>query len=244
MPSSWLIGPPLRRRWRPGWQTGAPQSTPRAKPRPPRRRPRPRTAGARRQVGQVPGSATLSGRACRSLMRKGVRLGPAAGGGGARGAPAEASEFRRRGVGGVTKPSAGGADRAARTRLEALLLDLLEQRGAVQAQELRRTVLVPVRLLERLEDQVGLEVLDHVAEGEARGRQLRGRRGRCARAAQRGGQVVDRDRALAAEHDEALDRVLELAHVAGPGVREQALLGLLGELGRPPALAARRLEEV
>src|SRR3990172_9940326 len=79
---------------------------------------------------------------------------------------------------GVTKPSDGIARRPRRLWLEPLLLDLLDQRRAVQAEELRRPVLVPVRLLEGLQDQVRLEVLDDVAEGEAARRNVRGGEGR------------------------------------------------------------------
>ena len=51
---------------------------------------------------------------------------------------------------------------------EALLLDLLEQRGAIQAEQAGRLVLVPVRALERLQDQVRLEAVDDLVEGDAR----------------------------------------------------------------------------
>src|SRR5688572_1684612 len=115
----------------------------------------------------------------------------ARGGGGGKGR-AEASARRRSGPEAVTKPSGpvGGAgppfqrrDGLRRAALvaaarragplalcigrEAHLLDLLEQRGAVEPEQLRGLVLVPVRLLERAQDEIGLEAVDHLVEGDA-----------------------------------------------------------------------------
>ena len=73
---------------------------------------------------------------------------------------AEASENRRFGDGRVTKPSvpsrrgtraSGSAGRSVLAVLEALLLDLLEQRGAVEPEQLGGAVLVPLGLLEGLD---------------------------------------------------------------------------------------------
>ena len=115
---------------------------------------------------------------------------------------AEASEFRRSGHRpAVTNPSVRDAGRSrtavgrAGRRLETLLLDLLEQGRAVQPEQLRRAVLVPVRLLERLQDQVGLEASTTSLNGMPLGRQrAERRRGAGARIAPKGGGQVRRGR--------------------------------------------------
>src|SRR5262245_1499168 len=122
---------------------------------------------------------------------------------------------------------------------EALLLDLLEQRGAIQPEQARRLVLVPVRALERLSDQVGLEAVHHLVEGDAGLRQPLASRsglGVAAAAVQRARQVGEADLAAAAQHHQPLDQVLELAHVARPVVAHERFHGLGRDAARAELL--------
>src|SRR5581483_551642 len=121
-----------------------------------------------------------------------------------------------------------------------ILLDLAVEPLPVDPEETRRLVLVPVALPERRREQATLGVF----EGRDV-RRLAGARLRCDPAADRGGEVVDADRVGNREREGALDRVLELADVARPGVGGEPR----HRLGRDPlrgdlVLTAEPIEEV
>src|SRR5450432_4654029 len=118
----------------------------------------------------------------------------------------------------------------ARSR-DALAAELLDERRAVQAEQLGGAVLVAAGALERLADHPLLDRLQHGAQvgavlGQAgdRGR-LRGQAARCADLRR---QIGNRDEALALDDHHALDDVLELADVARPriGLQDRHRLGL------------------
>jgi hypothetical protein len=54
-----------------------------------------------------------------------------------------------------------------RLGLETLFLDLLEQGGAIEPEELGRAILVPMRLFEGLENQIRLEVANYLVERDS-----------------------------------------------------------------------------
>src|SRR5213078_3889198 len=118
--------------------------------------------------------------------------------------------------------------------LDAVLAQLLPQGGAVDAEQ--RGGLGPLALaqLEDAQDVGALEVVERrdVVGGEGLERGWRG--GGAAR-----GDVGDVEHVAGGEDDGALDRVLELAHVAGPGLRDEVGDRGLGEL-EPAALGAQR----
>src|SRR4029453_7768792 len=103
--------------------------------------------------------------------------------------------------------------------LDFVFLHLAVEGGAVQAQNLRRLLLVPVRSLQRLHDR---HLLDLGQRAVWRNDEL-GRRG--AFRSQRFRQIVDLDfRALRYQHT-AFDDVLDLAHVARPAVTDEHVIG-------------------
>jgi len=100
------------------------------------------------------------------------------------------------------------------------------ERRAVDAERARRLGALAARAVERGADARRGGAVEHVLQRAVGG----GRRA----GALLEQQVLGRDRVAPHEHDRALDRVLQLAHVAGPAVRGQHLLGL-GREGEPPA---------
>src|SRR3954466_15442868 len=131
-------------------------------------------------------------------------------------------------------------------RFDALALEHLDERRAIDAEQFRGALLVPVRLFERLTDQVIFERLDRLAQVDAAVTEPRTRaRFRRAEALEPRGQIARLDHGAAAEEHGAFDRVFELAHVAGPAVRAEHLGGLPRDLRDAVAagLGARSLEE-
>src|SRR5205814_1203836 len=114
--------------------------------------------------------------------------------------------------------------------------DLAVEALAVDPEQPRGLVLVAAALAQRGGEQPALGLLERRHVAQIQGGSVGGRE-----PAHGGGQVVERDRLGRRERERALDRVLELAHVAGPGVGAQALHHLGGEaLRRHLVLAAAR----
>src|SRR5690606_122561 len=106
---------------------------------------------------------------------------------------------------------------------DALALEHLDERRSIEAQQRRRAVLVPARSLERLTDQVVLERLHRRAQIDpGLGEPLRPARLR-REAAHARRKIFGLDLRPFGEEHGALDRVLELAHVAGPRVVDEHL---------------------
>src|SRR5690606_10310394 len=107
-------------------------------------------------------------------------------------------------------------------------------------EELRGEGLVSVRVLQRFSDRPVLDFGERGSDRECEGS-----------AARRGGirdgirQIAEPERVRSAQHGRAFDHVLELAHVAGPGVVGELLqhLGTDPE-SRAPVLPAVEAEEV
>src|SRR5262249_7590861 len=106
------------------------------------------------------------------------------------------------------------------------------------AEEPRGQRLVAAGVAERLADQEPLDLLERHAQGhrerpaERRPGGLRaapGSRRLASRGADRSRKIAERELRLAAEHHRSLDGVLELAHVAGPGVGREGRKGLGGD---------------
>src|SRR5258706_9636337 len=100
--------------------------------------------------------------------------------------------------------------------VETVVLELPPQRGAADAQRLRCPRLVPPTSLERLDDMRPFD-LGEILLGREHGRRPEARARDDVRR-----EVVGRDGLTAREDGGALDRVLQLAHVPGPGVRQQS----------------------
>src|SRR6266566_3190738 len=127
-----------------------------------------------------------------------------------------------------------------RSPLQPVLLDLPIQPLPVDPEQPRGLVLVAPALAQRGGEQATLGLLERRHVARIDGGRVGGRE-----PAHGGGQVVQRDRVGDREREGALDRVLQLAHVAGPAVDAQALHRLGGEaLRRHLVLAAEALEEV
>src|SRR6185369_5920103 len=95
-----------------------------------------------------------------------------------------------------------------------------------RSEQLRRPRLVEIRLLERLADDVALELVDGVREGlgAAQNGLARVFAALANAAVEITRKLVETDhRCAAAQHEQPLDHVLELAHIAGPVVCEQAV---------------------
>ena len=121
---------------------------------------------------------------------------------------------------------AGAASRLPRARSpllpDAVFLELVEQRAVADLEQPRGVGAVAAGRVERAPDQLGLE-----ARG-ARGASEKSPRRRCERGAARGARRSPAARASvmrspSREDHGALDHVLELAHVAGPVVRDEPL---------------------
>src|SRR5689334_20210249 len=97
--------------------------------------------------------------------------------------------------------------------LEAVGQQLPVERRGVDPEDLARALLLPARVVEHLEDVLALELLEAHVRRVDHEAALRRRA-----EADLLGQVLDLDRAALVEDDGALDRVLELAHVARPVV--------------------------
>src|ERR1700704_5217715 len=91
---------------------------------------------------------------------------------------------------------------------EALPLDHLDQRGAVQAEQAGRLVLVPAGARERLADEIVLERLDGAAKIEAAVGELVGGALLRSQTADARRKVGDLDDGAGAQDDGALDDVL------------------------------------
>ncbi len=105
----------------------------------------------------------------------------------------------------------------------------------------RGEVLVALGVPQRLVDHAALDLVHRRADGD---HDLRGRAHRPL--AHRLGQVVHLDDVAAAEHHRALDGVLQLAHVAGPGVVLEHAAAASSEKPRTALRVLRRvaLQEV
>src|SRR5439155_1302778 len=114
-----------------------------------------------------------------------------------------------------------------RKTLEAMPLEPPIEGAAREAESLGRIAHVPARAGERLVDEYALDFLEaHVVE---RATPVR-RTGQC--------QVAPADLGALGQQDSALDRVVELAHVARPGVAQQRLERVGGEPEAGFAVAA------
>src|SRR5688572_14810098 len=100
-----------------------------------------------------------------------------------------------------------------------VLLHLAVERRPVEAEDLRRFLLVPVCTLERLEDR---HLLDFGQRTVRRDRELLRRTSLFPDLLR---QVVRQDLAGLAHQDGALDRVFDFAHVARPAVPDQQMIG-------------------
>src|SRR5262249_55077012 len=108
---------------------------------------------------------------------------------------------------------------AVRARAQ-LALELAVNGPGRDAEELRRQPLVALGVAQGLVDGLALDLLERGADRERKDARPGVERGLLAHLAR---QVVLADRGLAREHDGPLDRVLELAHVARPGVDREEL---------------------
>src|SRR5258706_4194942 len=106
---------------------------------------------------------------------------------------------------------------------EPVFLDPRVELGSREAEQLGGARLVVPCLRERLDDERPLDRVDVHAAGGQRGVRLAG----CRRLARRAdGQVLAADVAAVGEDDCALDRVAQLAHVAGPRIVDEVAPGL------------------
>src|SRR5256712_9659875 len=101
--------------------------------------------------------------------------------------------------------------------LDPVILELAPERGAADAERLGGAGVVAAEALERLEDVGALGVGE--ADLPRQGR--RGPEQDASRHVRR--QIVGLDRVAAGEDRGALDRVLQLAHVARPRIAQEAL---------------------
>src|SRR5206468_6924414 len=146
----------------------------------------------------------------------------------------------RRRIEAKTAPPPPRTPVAVKSLPQPVLLDLPVQPLPVDPEQPRRLVLVAPALAQRGGEQAALDLLERRHVAQIDGGCVGGRE-----PAHGGGQVVERDRVGDREREGALDRVLQLAHVAGPAVDAQALHRLGGEaLRRHLVLAAEALEEV
>src|SRR5690348_3325193 len=104
--------------------------------------------------------------------------------------------------------------------LDSEFLDPIPQRPEAHAEQLRRRRLVVARLLQRLDDGVALDFLEVLSKGCIAGCGGRGW-GQWRRGTRRGAQfdVIGGDHAARAKGERALENILELAYVAGEGIR-------------------------
>src|SRR5579859_1815783 len=107
--------------------------------------------------------------------------------------------------------------------VQPLALQHLDERRTIQAEELRRLVLVPTGAREGLADEIVFESFDGRAQIEPRGRQLGAGTTFAPHTAHARRQVARLDDVGGAKKNGPLDRILELAHVAGPTVRQKEL---------------------
>src|SRR5581483_1430583 len=137
---------------------------------------------------------------------------------------------------------ARAASRWRRQRSEAELLPLAPERRRLDAEDARR-LLERRRPPEDAPDVVRLDLLERpvivAAVGRSAGRGTRARE----RRRDAGGERVRLDDVRRPEDHRALDRVSELADVAGPVVREERILGRLRERERRPARLLREEAE-
>src|SRR3989475_895322 len=136
--------------------------------------------------------------------------------------------------------ASGALSRALRN---AVLPHLGVQRGTAEAEQRRRGLLVPARALQRLQNRRALDLFQR-ARGHLGGGD--GRRGAAVsgKVLEGLGQIGRRDLASARDEHGALDRVLQLADVARPGVGEEAAIRLGGDrVDRPRVLGGVALEE-
>src|SRR5215471_6818208 len=96
----------------------------------------------------------------------------------------------------------------------ALTLQHLDQGGAIETEQPRRLVLVPIGALERLPNELVLEGFDRDPELDAAIGQLGGKRLGRRKAADSSGQIALSDLVRGAQEDGALDHVFQLAYVA------------------------------
>src|SRR6185295_842868 len=123
-----------------------------------------------------------------------------------------------------TRRTAGCTGRSGFRLREPVFLDARVELGSREAQQLGGARLVVPRLRQRLDDERPLDRVEvHAAGRQRRGARLAARR-RLARCGD--GQVLAADVAAVGEDDGALDRVAQLAHVAGPGIVEEVAPGL------------------
>src|SRR5690606_37864234 len=123
-------------------------------------------------------------------------------------------------AGAVSEVAPGSADRA----LDPVAPHAVLERPPGEAERLCRLRHVPAAPLEGPRDHAPAELLelDALVEQVAE-RLVRLAPGRRALGADVGGEVLGQDPVAAPEHHGALDHVLELAHVARPGVAPQQL---------------------
>src|SRR5512140_1104601 len=141
----------------------------------------------------------------------------------------------------------GRSDPQRRGFREPVAPDLVGEPDARQAELPGGLALIPPAALERLVHEVLLEVLHLSLEGPAVTALRKARRRAARRGEQRRGHVLRRDvLAVAGEHDETPDLVLELADVAGPVVRDKLLERTRRDSERSPPdlLAVLRDEEL
>jgi hypothetical protein len=115
-------------------------------------------------------------------------------------------------AGGAARTGVGPVGLGRRVSVEAVAAHLGVERAPVDSQTPGGELLVAVGLMEGLDDALSLEIAQrsrHVGGPGA--------------LPQRGRQVLPLDHLAPAEHDQALDDVLDLSHVAGPGIVHQGI---------------------
>src|SRR5947207_2618675 len=225
-------------------------------------RPKPRTSETVMPITPMPVSASLSSSSLYCLMigsiffirssRSGTYEQPTC-----RARPASSARFQKIGrnppASRLPKSQAvarrllrlRAAERLGRLRAalrDVVLAHLRIERGTAQAQELGRGLLVPRRGFERFEDGRALDLLQRAR------RHLRRRDGRAAalprRVLERLRQVGEGDLLATRDEHGALERVLQLADVARPRVRQQAPVRLrLDGVGAALVLGTVAVEE-
>src|SRR3989441_475256 len=129
------------------------------------------------------------------------------------------------------------------TLRDAMLAHLRVERRAPEPEQRRRGLLVPLRRLERAQDGGTLDLLER-ADGHFGGCDRRRHPGLGVRALERLGEILEGDLRSTSHEHRALERVLELADVAGPCVGEQPPVGLrLDAPDVPAVLGAIALQE-
>src|SRR5262249_540070 len=130
-------------------------------------------------------------------------------------------------------------------RLEIVLAELLDERRAAQLQQARRVRDGAVGLLERRADQMFLDRAQVLAQVEPVARDERLREALSVPAfPDRRRQVLPLDTAATAQDRQALDEILELAHVARPLISAHARERDVAELDQRPPFGHTALHEI